>query len=200
MPYSKFSKHEYDENQWVVSLINTQPGITNSCGGHVRIVIEGLKKRDSHLFATELFVGEYHIMEAESPLNAGFIPQAFRNTKCKYIIAITERNNYSAGKEQQYSQASARSMGGITPEEAMKIIQAIKKEHADIENKEIESNYQYAGRWCYYSHNNGDNCVSWAEEKLNIIGIGKHLSTDSIKAVPSLHVDSLDERSSCRIL
>jgi len=205
MPYSKFNNDlEFNEDEWVISLINTKTGIGSVFGGHAKIVVEGVKtSSEPGMFSSKLFIGEYHIMEANRLPTATWIPQVLRNTQCNYAVIVTEREDYSAKKEQQYSEASARSVGGITPQQAQTMIDVIKAEKGDIDAGRTTPIFQYAGRWCAYGTNNADNCTSWAEQQLNIIGIGKHLITDSSKSAPFLHVNSaetLDSGTSCLIL
>jgi len=185
---SKYDSNlEFDENEWVVSLINTKSGISSIYGGHAKIVVEGLKR--SNTLIKELFVAEYHIMEAERMPEETWIPQALRNTQCKYAVLFKEDNKYNR-TNQQYAETQSRSHGGIKPADAMKMIQDIKQEKQNIDSGQIAPDFQYAGEWCLYSYQGGHNCTTWAEKKLDIIGAGRHLITDSSKAAPYLHVNS----------
>ena len=193
MLYSKFSDLEFDENQWVVSLINTKTGFSSIWSGHAKIVVEGIKKKtdnNTNLFATELFIAEYHIMEAERMPEYTWLPQVCRNTKCKFMVLCKEENHYNDRQEQQYHEVQSRSVGALDPAKVMKMIAAIKKEKNEIDTGQIVSNFQYAGKWCFYGEENAHNCTTWAEEKLDIIGIGKYLITDNSKAAPYLHTSS----------
>jgi hypothetical protein len=199
MPYSVYNNDfSFNEQEWVVTLINTKTGIEGVFGGHAKIVVEGIRRRGSSLYDTELFIGEYHIMEAEGMAAETWIPQALRNTHSRYVVLWREENQYSRSEEQCQS-IQARSHGALVPSEVMKMIDDIKQEQFNIEIGENIGNFQYAGEWCIYSYKGGHNCISWAEEKLNIIGIGKYLITDSSKASPFLHVNSAN-MSSCGIL
>jgi len=200
MPYSKYnSELEFNENAWVVSLINTKSGPSGVLGGHAKIVVEGVNRirvsnsnsSQTDMFATEKFIGEYHIMDsgqlAEDQWNT-WVPQVFRNTKSNYLVTYKESKEYSLSDE-KLAGVPARSRGGLNPQEVMKMIQNIKQEQSDVNQGVNPANFQYAGQWCWYSYKGGHNCTTWAEEKLNIIGIGKSLVTDSSKASPFLHIN-----------
>jgi hypothetical protein len=198
MAYSKYnSKLEVNENNWVVSLINTKTGIEGALGGHAKIVVEGVKRRSFALLDTEPYIAEFHIAEANYIREETWIPQCFRNTKCDYAIYYSEKLAYDR-IDKQYAKLWARSVGGISPQTAEIMIQNIKAEFNDTTARDRASGrFQYAGNWCFYNYNGGHNCTTWAEEKLNLIGLGCYLITDSSKASPSLHVSS---RNSCVLL
>lgn len=193
MPYySKLNPDlEYDLDNWVVSFVNTGSSTDIFYGncGHAKIVVEGLKlvhNKEGKLEKT-LFVGEYHIVEAEHVPVKTLIPQVFRNTKCNYLVAFTERDYYNPRQEEQYSKVQTRSAGGIDSTEVNKMINAIKQEKTDIANGDVLPNFQYFGKKSLCGNGDAHNCTTWAEEKLNLIGLGKTLLTDSSKASPSLH-------------
>lgn len=180
------NKVEFDERNWAVSLINTGKGINSIFGGHAKIIVEGLKKNLT--INPELFVGEYHIMEAEVFVEENWIPQSCRNTKCKYAVLITERHEYKEGKEEQYSKSTSITYL-VQRNKVQQMIQNIKNEQMNNNPKE----FQYAGNWCFYNYQGGHNCTTWAEEKLGLAGVhssSNSLSSDSIKACPSSHVGS----------
>lgn len=204
MPQSKVNPtFEFNESKWVVSLINTG----DKLGGHAKIIVEGIttesiKKTENHTFFSKdnnsnLFVAEYHIMEAleaneqfqENP-KYSHIPQFLKNTQCKYVIRWTERDYYKEDKGKQYSQSHSQSW--YTPPEAVwAMIKDIKEESQRCDNREQDAEFQYAGKWCLYSYNGGHNCTTWAEEKLAIAGVGNGIiKLDSIKAIPEVHVSN----------
>lgn len=199
MSYSKYDNElTFTETEWVVSLINTKKGISSIFGGHAKIVVEGLIRKSGSQFPV-LFLGEYHIMEAERVPEETWIPQCFRNTQCKYLVLFKEVNKYSR-KDEEYAEIQSRSHGGIVPQEAFKMIKSIKDQQAAIKLGFDSPDFQYAGKWCFYGLNDAHNCTTWAEEKLDMIGIGKHLITDSTKAMPFLHVNAPDSSSVCNII
>lgn len=201
MPYSVYNDElEFSEHEWVVSLINTKKGLDGMLGGHAKIVVEGIRRNASDLFATELFIAEYHIMEAEAIPIESWIPQALRNTHCRYIVAWREENRYTRERE-QYRAIQARSCGALVPSEVMRMIENIKQEQHDITTGEKIPNFQYAGEFCFYSYKGGHNCTTWVEEKLRMIGADEFLFTDIFKASPSSHTSSsAGSSSSCKIL
>jgi hypothetical protein len=189
MPYSKYNRTlVFDEKQSVISLINTKKGISGVFGGHVKIVVESIQRSGPELISgNELFVGEYHIMEAERIPDGSWVPQALRNTKCKYTIGIVESNQYTLD-DSKYDEV--KSVSWIAPRsETHQMIKAIKEEKGAIDMRQIDSQFQYAGQWCFYSYQGGHNCTTWAEEKLAIARVGNGiLWTDSSKAMPAIHV------------
>lgn len=190
MTYSKYDTElSYDENEWVVSLINTKKGLSSVYGGHAKIVIEGIKKNEKQF--PELFIGEYHIMEAEKIPEETWIPQVFRNTQCKYLVLFKEGKKYDKEHE-HYTEIQKRSCGGVAPLDVMKMIKAIKEEQRNINEGTVSHDFQYAGKWCAYGLAGAHNCTTWAEEKLGIIGLERHLIADSTKAAPFLHVNVPD--------
>jgi hypothetical protein len=201
---SKYEKNfTISEKEWVISLINTGSGVKGFFGGHAKIVVEGLKKNNNNgrtnLFNSEPFIAEYHIMEAERIHEEAWVPQALRNTQCKYVVLFKEDNKYRRD-DSDYTNTQARSHGAIPPEKVMKMIENIKQEAANIDERFLKPDFQYAGKWCFYSYEGGHNCTTWAEEKLDIVGIGKHLITDSSKAMPSLHATSSASSYICKLL
>jgi hypothetical protein len=195
--YSYYDKElKFDEDTWVVSLINTKKGVSSIWGGHAKIVVEGLKK-NSTLYP-ELFVGEYHIMEAELVPQQTWIPQALRNTQCKYLVLALEKKEYGRTAE-DCAEIQSRSCGGMGAKEVMKMIKNIKEEKKSIDHGEISPDFQYAGISCVYGLNGAHNCTTWAEAKLDIIGIGKHFMMDSTKAAPFIHVNSGNGSSGCAL-
>lgn len=190
MPNSKLNTSlEFNEKKWVVSLVNTTYGVKGLYGGHAKIIVEGITKKDPITqFGRELFIAEYHIMEANRIPSENWIPQCFRNTKCNYLVILKEENNYNDRQDVQYSEVSSKSWH-VTPASVRKMIENIKQEKESIENSQKEADFQYAGNWCFYSYKGGHNCTTWAEEKLAIAGIGNNfIITDSSKAVPQVHV------------
>lgn len=75
----------------------------------------------------------------------------------------------------------------MSPHDCEKMIQNIKEEQRQILANQISPDFQYAGKWCFYSYDQGHNCTTWAEEKLDIIGLGQWKISDSSKAMPSMH-------------
>ena len=143
MPLSKFdSKREFNENKWVITLINTKTELEGLWGGHAKIVVEGVKKNQSgRHFDTELFIAEYHIMEAERVPQESWIPQMLRNTKCKYSVLMKEGNEYNERQEQQYSEVRSQSWD-TTPGAVTDMINDIKEEQRQVLTGEKESDFQ----------------------------------------------------------
>jgi hypothetical protein len=205
MPYSKYNDQlEFSEDEWVVSLINTKSDYSGVLGGHAKIVVEGVRRvpisGQTGMFATEKFIGEYHIMDSgqvqEEQWNTWVpevlrnrVPQVLMNTKSTYLVAYKETNEYFLSDD-KLKAVQSRSRGGLKQQEVMKMIQNIKQEQQDVNEGRNSANFQYAGNWCWSNYKGGHNCTTWAEEKLNIIGIGQYLVTDSSKASPYLHVNS----------
>lgn len=197
MTYSKYdSELTYNEAEWVVTLVNTKKGLSSIWGGHAKIIVEGLINKGGLL--SELFIGEYHIMEAERIPEETWIPQCFRNTQCKYLVLYKEENQYTR-QDEEYAEIQSRSHGGIPALEVKKMIANIKEEQGNINTGVISPDFQYAGKWCVYGLDDAHNCTTWSEEKLNIIGLGKHFITDSTKAMPFVHVNAPTSMDSCSI-
>ncbi len=190
---SKVDKNfEFNKDKWVVSLINTKGGCKGAIGGHAKIIVEGLKEiPDSSFFSTQLFVAEYHIMEANRIPEDTWIPQAMRNTQCNYIVLHSERNEYREGKEVQYAQAGSDSWY-LDSEKVNDMIKNIKDESRQINEGETQANFEYFGKWSCFSKVGGYNCITWAEEKLAIAGGGNgKMLLDSSKGIPSVHTSCI---------
>ncbi len=188
MPMSKYDdRYEFNERKWVVTLINTKKGIEGVFGGHAKIVVEGVQAaRNGSPVGSQLFFGEYHIMEAEHVLKESWIPQAFRNTKCAYSVIFREPHNYDLPDE-KYAEISSKSWIA-SANLAREMITNIKNEECEINTGKKISKFQYAGNYCLYSYKGGHNCTSWAEEKLALVEVGNgFLPADSSKSMPWIH-------------
>jgi hypothetical protein len=183
----------FNVQKWVVSLINTKKGCHGVVGGHAKIIVEGLKeeKGDDFFKKEELFIAEYHIMEAnaEGVSENHWIKQTMINTKCDYVVLFSERNEYTEGQEKQYEESGSNSWY-VSPKNVNDMIKAIKQESIDINGGITEARFEYFGKWSYFG-DGGYNCVTWAEDKLAIAGIGNgKMLLDSSKGVPSLHTSN----------
>ncbi len=203
------SNYEFNKNKWVISLVNTGPGEgTGKLFGHAVILVEGVLDNE------ELFVGEYDITanafpEAQSYVQGslgnimGYITKIRCNPKQGASINDVDAKFEGAHRDYHLEQYSSNSWYA-TPEAAKKMISAIENDAAILDN-EInaafqegrETNwpfkYQKAGanRWSLWGGNSGHNCITWAEEKLAIAGVGNgKVWIDSKAASTEIHVRS----------
>lgn len=188
--------YEYNENKWVVSLVNT--------GNHAVIIVEGIKKNGS------TFQGEYDITANSYPEEQSFIQNLLGNTT-GYITKIRcnpveekrlEPNTIPATFFRDYVNQQYHANSWYTsPEKALAMIVSIEADAETLEteineavreNREVVWPFKYqkagSGRWAIWGGNGGESCVTWAENKLAIAGVGSGVSIlDSKKALPELH-------------
>lgn len=183
-------KFHMDQNNSVVSLLNTGSAWT----GHAVIIVEGMTKEGS------LFVGQYELrakmLKSSGTQTMMDVLQGSTGNNQGYIgeLRVIETDRYTHPKD--LSEFSSKSWF-VRPEYVQKMIDAIKKEYDELEEAKAERRelppYQSAGsyRTRALGGNGGENCLTWAENRLRIAMINPINSWfDWIKALPELHVDS----------
>ena len=201
------AKYEFNKDKWVISLVNTGPGESiNKFFGHAVILVEGVLENGDQ------FLGEYDITasalpEEQSHLQGslgnimGYITKIRCNPKQGSYINAPDAQFAGAYRDYSSEQYSSNSWYAA-PEAALKMIRTIEDE-AGILDQEISQaiqegrdinwpfKYQKAGanRWSIWGGNSGHNCITWAEEKLALAGVGNgRVWVDSKMASTEMHV------------
>jgi len=179
--------YQFDQTKCVVSLFNTGSALT----GHGMLVVER-EKNEKPLVAQCEVVGKIIVDETRGERYQGKIGNAQG-----YItkIRVIEGENYTSPKK--YSTIPSKSWYA-TPEAVEKMIQSIifdrdRTKAAMDKGEEPPIKYQVAGSYRAWilGGNEGENCLTWAENKLRVAGIEpKTTWLDWIKAVPELHINS----------
>lgn len=162
---------EFNEKQWIISVINTGNGTIGKLTGHSAIIVEGVESK-APSFHSKLFVGFYDIRAAlydEPSSSIDINPKG-------YISSITtdEQDDYRAGLDYSKFQAVSAAVDVV---KAKAMIASIKDDYliTDNANKGIGKHlpYQFVGMDAIFSNADaGHNCASWCADKLEIAGIG----------------------------
>lgn len=166
------SKHEFNENFWLISVVNTG----NRFKGHSVLVVEGITKisdDNASFFNQQLFVGRYDITaelyeQQDSSINLkGYINE----------VRIKEGSTYEAVLTRDYGQFSSKTH---PPVEYIKVQKMLESIHAD--KKKVALSLQQGSGFLEFQQvgknslladeGRGDNCAGWILEKLAIVGIG----------------------------
>ena len=205
MPNSNVNlKLEFNQNVWVVTLVNSVAGTNGILGGHAVIVVEGINKDN------RLFQGEYDITANSFPEEQDSLQETLGNTlgvitkiRCNPLPAHRQLTDApTAAFHRDYATLPIKSWY-VSPKLALDMITSIEND-AKLIDDEVSSatkegrnvqwpfKYQKAGsyRWNLWGGNGGENCVTWAEKKLAIAGAGNgKIAIDSKKAAPFVHVN-----------
>jgi hypothetical protein len=170
MPQSRINEtYEYNENIWIISVVNTTGSIV---AGHTAIVVEGLEKMDG--IYEKPFIGQYDIAanaEEESCINVkGYI------TKIKCFENEENKRDYAKEKYPALSYY-------VEPIKAKEMIRSVKEDALKTKQAMTIGSYVDLLRYQKLGKNhlltqllgdplNGDNCTGWCLEKLAIAGVG----------------------------
>jgi hypothetical protein len=178
----------FDANTWAVSLLNSGSNLV----GHAIILVEGIKDQ-------ALFVGQYDMKAKVVLEETGSIQNLMKNYQGVINqIDIHEASTYG----RDYSSMPGRTWHGT----AEKVDQMIKNIHqmrnileSSIKQGVYPYKYQGAGSESVLPGNGGDNCVTWAEKKLAIAGLGNGVKPlDPWKAHPAVH--AAGGNTSCTVM
>lgn len=212
----KNNRLKITENNWVVSMLNTGGIIFG--GPHSKLIVEGLLPNPISK-ELELFIGEYHIMESNSLEQTGFLcPPGLTNVRGKSVIIMSEYKRYGVNLEKekqsdedekkklkntklnQYANCSSRGWI-VSRENVINMIDNIKDEKKNYDDKGNYKDFQYGGNWRYWplsqfwSSGTAHNCTTWCIEKLQVAKVGINIKpTDVIKAVPEKHISAIGEK------
>lgn len=176
----------FDEQNWLVSLVDIQDPHCCNFHGHAQIVIEGQE-------AGKTFVRRYDIIRGGKTYYSSDFQRLVGNEEGT-IGEIREFIGYSA---KSYKELSSKQWSA--PSEAVKMmIASILEEKRALEIAKAEGKasilfkYQNAGsgRWTWLlGGNGGENCITWAEKHLATIKIGNGMKVlDFKKASPVVHI------------
>jgi len=155
-----------------LSVLNTG----NKFSGHSVLVVEGIE-------GDKLFVGQYDITATIAPPAAGDAKQDGQATGVINQASIEnnfnvkghinkircyESENYSI----DYSKFSSKSYRYVPASAAKRMISSIKSDAKRIDENLEKQRYQFLGKnFPWVNSDNGHNCASWVQEKLEIAGI-----------------------------
>lgn len=154
---SKVTTGNFNHKEWMVSKVNLNNSLS-PIKGHIAIVVEGIKKTEHNTF--EKFVGHYDLS-----LRDGSV-----------IIRCLETPGYT----RNYSKFKFKTSQLLDAQMVLLMISSIKEE-VEISKEKAnkgESIYTYSvfgSGSVFASDNNSENCVTWAEKKLEIAGWNKSL-------------------------
>jgi hypothetical protein len=182
---------EFNEEVWVVTLLNTGTGLGGKFTGHSVLLFEGVYKG-------ELFVRQCDIQAM--PTEESILGEPFKNVRG----AITNIRMFPSYYEERhrYKEMSSRSWYRSKEQVAamLEVAKADKEQTEKAKRGEAEYlAYQYAGRYRFdffgEKDNTGDevadNCPTWCYKILRAGGIElRKLPFDYIKAMPQKHVKS----------
>ncbi len=164
--------YRYDENDWVVSVLNTDDKWLG-LPGHSMIVIEGIATEEDQAWAKlgENFVRMYDV---QAKL---FEEQKSRVNLEGYIFEVRE---FVIHRSEGYDSTPKRSYI-IKSSKVRNFIVSIKKDQAQCQEAKEKNNlslypeYQLMGENSrFFSNPNaGQNCASWVDNKLLLLGINK---------------------------
>ncbi len=220
MPMSIFNKFEFSENEWVVSLFNSNPTIKGKFSGHSVLLIEG-QTNISHdsffkiqnciyqcdIFATPIEEKLKELSESadnHAEDNDSFSIKCMREKLEEFHLKNVEGvitnvrifETYYENKE-KYQGLSARSWK-ISSEQGKKMLNSIRKDQC--KTKQARKNgdyipYQSAGNRVFFSKNDAHNCTTWCLEKLEVADIQIPIAPlDYVKTPPEKHVKENAEK------
>lgn len=195
----------FTTDRWIVSKLNWDTGTTGLLGGHIVLVVEGLVRDPVSFHSLQLFVGQYDMnalpLDDEANSIFQYIPEQLRNVKgIVSDIRVYEGNHYTVNDKfnalEKYPSCHSKS-AYRTPGQAKRMIDSIKEDKQKTDQAKAKNPwmiedfipYQSAGDKRFNAKNEGHNCVTWVESKLQLTGLtegGRCL--DSIKALPEKHV------------
>lgn len=195
---------DFNEEKWVVTLAAKNSGTNFNILAHAVIVVEGylsehhvmllnnIEKsyrekivsirpdyiRHPKAFSSTLFMAEYEIIVRDISFFSVICAQLSRSIDIPMTIRFIEDNMVLPYREAQYPQW-LHYPHWVVPDLVIEMIRAIKQEA-------VEKPLPYAmlGSTSFYNiGKKGENCVSWAVEKLKIAGIDEKRAMDSSSAI-----------------
>ncbi len=181
----------YDDNQWLISLLNTG----SKTAGHAMIIVEGREKGEN-------FVGQYEVTGyvLKNPATSAERFQNAIGNDIGYICAIRALEGKICTYPKPFSKLSSMTWTALKSDVKNMItnIHDMKKQTEDaIKNQQpLPYVYQKAGskRSALLGGNQGDNCVTWAKKQILLAHINQGMLetnwaiTDTIKALPEAQV------------
>lgn len=170
------SNYEFDEETWVVSVVNTGDKLP----GHAIIVVEGIKLLDER-GAKSAFITQYDIQAALFPNE---MQDSVLNKKgyIKEIRIFETSRDYKLYQSKSHYALPEKVKDMIASIEADKII--CERASKNEPNYEFPS-YQLYGEGFFGSKGKGDNCAGWCDKKLALAGIGNGTGKPKPKVVAS---------------
>ena len=186
MPNSRITpNYQYDENQWVISVLNT----AGKDSGHSAIVVEGLERAGGSPHSLP-FIGQYEITaaaeEGSGSINVVGIITRIKCFENEQNTRDYERERYPA-RSYYATPAAAKAMIAAIKKDQLLTEQAMKNSTRRVSGEALISGddgqpiealrYQKLGMdhplvRLLGNPANGDNCAGWCLKKLAIAGIG----------------------------